>query len=162
MIFDPRVAYFSDRGANVLQVDYRGSTGWGRGYAQALRGEWGRLDVADVAAGIRAAGERGWGDPKRMVPIGGSAGGMTVLLLMAMHPDLCAAGVDRFGVTDLFDLDETTHRFEAHYLRSVVGELPDCRLPVPGALPDQPGGPTHGTPVGPPGNRGQCRSPEPI
>jgi dipeptidyl aminopeptidase/acylaminoacyl peptidase len=49
---------------------------------------------------------------------------LTVLLLLARYPELCAAGVDLYGVTDLFDLDETTHRFEAHYLRSIVGELP--------------------------------------
>lgn len=124
--FDARVAFYCDRGASVLQVDHRGSTGWGRAYAQAMQREWGRLDVADAAAGMRAAGERGWGDPSRMVPIGSSAGGMTVLLLLATHPELCAAGVDRYGVTDLFDLDETTHRFEGHYLRSLVGELPDA------------------------------------
>ncbi|MDP9075760.1 MAG: prolyl oligopeptidase family serine peptidase, partial [Actinomycetota bacterium] len=90
----------------------------------ALRGEWGRLDVADTAAGMAAAAERGWGDPARMVPIGSSAGGLTVLLVMAQHPELCAAGVDLYGVADLFDLEETTHRFEAHYLRSIVGQLP--------------------------------------
>jgi dipeptidyl aminopeptidase/acylaminoacyl peptidase len=124
VVFNARVAYFLDRGCNVLQVDHRGSTGWGRAYAQALRGEWGRLDVADTAAGMRVAGANGWGDPRRMVPIGGSAGGFTVLLLAALHPDLCAAAVDLYGVTDLFDLDETTHRFEAHYLQSIVGPLP--------------------------------------
>jgi dipeptidyl aminopeptidase/acylaminoacyl peptidase len=108
----------------VLQVDHRGSTGWGRAYAQALRGEWGRLDVEDAAAGMRAAAANGWGSENRMAPIGGSAGGFTVLSLLAVYPELCGAGVDLYGVTDLFDLDETTHRFEAHYLRSVVGPLP--------------------------------------
>ena len=75
---------------------------------------------------MRAAAERGWCDPKRMVPMGGSAGGFTVLNLLAHHPELCAAGVDLYGVTDLFDLAETTHRFEAHYLDTVVGPLPDA------------------------------------
>ncbi|HEX3426021.1 MAG TPA: prolyl oligopeptidase family serine peptidase [Acidimicrobiales bacterium] len=124
--FDARLAYFCDRGFNVLHVDYRGSSGWGRAYAQALRGEWGRLDVADSAAGMRAATLNGWGHPDRMVPIGASSGGLTVLSLLARHPELCAAGVDLYGVTDLFDLDETTHRFEAHYLSSIVGPLPDA------------------------------------
>ena len=124
VVFNPRISYFCHRGFNVLQVDYRGSTGWGRCYTQALRGEWGRLDVADTAAGMAAASDRGWGDAKRMVPIGGSAGGLTVLLLLALHPQLCAAGVDLYGVGDLFELEETTHRFEAHYPRSLVGELP--------------------------------------
>jgi len=122
--FSARIAYFASRGVNVLQVDHRGSTGWGRPYAQALRGEWGRLDVADTAAGMRAAAAQGWGDPGRMVPIGGSAGGLTALLLLATHPELCAAAVDLYGVTDLFDLDEKTHRFEAHYCASLVGDLP--------------------------------------
>ena len=62
-----------------------------------------------------------------MVVMGGSAGGFTVLNLLAQHPDLCAAGIDLFGVADLFDLDETTHRFEAHYLHSIVGPLPEPR-----------------------------------
>ncbi|HEY1634624.1 MAG TPA: LpqB family beta-propeller domain-containing protein [Acidimicrobiales bacterium] len=122
--FNARVAFFVDRGWAVLAPDYRGSTGWGRSYAQALQGRWGELDVADTAAGMRAAADRGWGDPRRMVPIGGSAGGFTVLLLLALHPDLSAAGVDLYGVADLLELDETTHRFEAHYLHGVVGPLP--------------------------------------
>jgi dipeptidyl aminopeptidase/acylaminoacyl peptidase len=123
--FNARVAFFLDRGWAVLAPDYRGSTGWGRSYAQALQGRWGELDVADTAAAMRAAADQGWADPRRMVPIGGSAGGFTVLLLLALHPDLCAAGVDLYGVADLLELDETTHRFEAHYLHGVVGPLPD-------------------------------------
>jgi dipeptidyl aminopeptidase/acylaminoacyl peptidase len=124
VVFNTRVAYFCDRGFNVLTVDYRGSTGWGRAYTQALRGEWGRLDVADVAAAMRAAADQGWGHARRMVPMGSSAGGLTVLLLLALHPELCAAGVDLYGVTDLLNLDGATNRFEAHYLRTLVGELP--------------------------------------
>jgi dipeptidyl aminopeptidase/acylaminoacyl peptidase len=122
--FIPRVTYFVERGWAVLLPDHRGSTGHGRAYAQAMRGLWGELDVADVAAGMRAAADRGWVDARRMVPMGGSAGGFTVLNLLAHHPELCAAGIDLFGVADLLDLDETTHRFEAHYLDSVVGSLP--------------------------------------
>lgn len=120
----PRIAFFVDRGWAVLVVDHRGSTGYGRAFTQALRGQWGVLDVADTAAGMRAAGAQGWADPRRMVPIGGSAGGFTVLLLLAHHPSLCAAGVDLFGVTDLIALDDATHRFEAHYSTSMVGERP--------------------------------------
>jgi dipeptidyl aminopeptidase/acylaminoacyl peptidase len=123
--FNARLAFFLDRGWGVLAPDHRGSTGWGRSYAQALQGRWGELDVADTAAGMRAAADRGWADPRRMVPIGGSAGGFTVLLLLALHPELCAAGVDLYGVADLLELDETTHRFEAHYLHGVVGALPE-------------------------------------
>jgi dipeptidyl aminopeptidase/acylaminoacyl peptidase len=124
--FNARVAFFLDRGWAVLAPDHRGSTGWGRSYAQALRGRWGELDVADTAAGMQAAADRGWADPRRMVPIGGSAGGFTVLLLLALYPELCAAGVDLYGVADLLELNETTHRFEAHYLHGVVGPLPEA------------------------------------
>jgi dipeptidyl aminopeptidase/acylaminoacyl peptidase len=110
----------------VLVPDHRGSSGHGRSFRQALHGRWGELDVEDTAAGLRAAADRGWGDPDRFVAMGGSAGGFTVLNLLAAHPDLCAAGVDLFGVADLFDLDETTHRYEAHYLHSIVGPLPEA------------------------------------
>lgn len=123
--YDPRVAYFVGRGWSVLVPDHRGSTGWGRSFVQAMAGRWGELDVDDTAAGMRAAAERGWADPRRIVPIGSSAGGFTVLGLLARHPELCAAGVDLYGVADLFDLDESTHRFEGHYLHSLVGPLPD-------------------------------------
>ncbi|MEY2404273.1 MAG: hypothetical protein QOD38_1824 [Acidimicrobiaceae bacterium] len=124
--WNSRLPFFLERGWAVLFPDHRGSTGHGREYAQAMAGRWGELDVSDCAAGMRAAGERGWGDPRRMVPMGGSAGGFTVLNLMAHHPDLCAAGIDLFGVADLFDLDETTHRFEKHYLHAIVGPLPEA------------------------------------
>lgn len=122
--FDPTVAFLVDRGHAVLVADQRGSTGWGRDHAQALRGEWGRLDVADLAAGLRAAAQRGWCDPGRMVPMGGSSGGMAVLLLLARHPELCAGGIASFPVCDLAALAATTHRFEAHYATSLVGRWP--------------------------------------
>lgn len=126
VVWNNRLPFFLERGWAVLFPDHRGSTGHGRAYAQAMAGRWGELDVSDCAAGMRAAAEKGWGDPRRMVPMGGSAGGFTVLNLMAHHPALCAAGIDLFGVTDLFDLDETTHRFEKHYLQSIVGPLPEA------------------------------------
>jgi dipeptidyl aminopeptidase/acylaminoacyl peptidase len=122
--WNPRIAYWVDAGWAVLLPDHRGSTGHGRAYTQAMAGRWGELDVADVVAGLRAAADRGWGDGRRLVVMGGSAGGFTVLNVLATAPDLCAAGVDLYGVTDLFDLDETTHRFEAHYLHTLVGPLP--------------------------------------
>jgi dipeptidyl aminopeptidase/acylaminoacyl peptidase len=125
VVWNTRLPFFLERGWAVLFPDHRGSTGHGRAYAQAMAGGWGELDVSDCAAGMRTAAERAWGDPRRMVPMGGSAGGFTVLNLMAHHPDLCAAGIDLFGVADLLDLDETTHRFEKHYLHSIVGALPE-------------------------------------
>ncbi len=122
--FNARAAYFLDRGWNLLQVDHRGSTGWGRAYAQALRGEWGRLDVDDVVTGITAAVAARWGDPRRIVVMGGSSAGLTVLSILSRYPGMCAAGIDLYGVTDLFGLEEATHRFEAHYNSIMVGALP--------------------------------------
>lgn len=122
--WNPRVAYWVSRGWAVLQVNYRGSTGYGRAYRSALEGEWGIADVDDVASGIRHAGASGWCDPDRVVVTGGSAGGFTALLVCALHSNLVCAGVSLFGVGDLADLAATTHRFESKYLDGLVGELP--------------------------------------
>jgi dipeptidyl aminopeptidase/acylaminoacyl peptidase len=122
--WSPRHHYFLDRGWAVLAPNYRGSTGYGRAYAQALAGRWGHADVTDTAAGIRHARRVRWCDPNQVAVIGGSAGGLTVLLLAARHPDLVRAAVTLYGVTDLFDLADTTHRFESRYLDRIVGTLP--------------------------------------
>jgi dipeptidyl aminopeptidase/acylaminoacyl peptidase len=121
-----RVSYFRDQGWAVLAVNHRGSTGFGRAYTQAMRERWGELDVADAAAGMRAAADNGWGDPRAMVPMGGSAGGFTVLHLLGRYGELCAAGVALSAVADLFDLDERGHRFERHYNHSLIGPLPEA------------------------------------
>jgi dipeptidyl aminopeptidase/acylaminoacyl peptidase len=120
------VQAFVQRGWNVLQPDYRGSTGHGRAYAQALAGHWGDRDVADVAAGIRHADKEGWADGSRVAIMGGSAGGMTALLVAAQHPDLVQAVIARYPVCDLLDLNERTHRFESGYTLRMVGPLPDA------------------------------------
>jgi len=120
----PLVQFFVSRGWAVLAPDFRGSTGHGRAYARALAGEWGVLDVSDCATGIRAAAERGWADPARVAVCGGSAGGLTALLLAARHPTLLRAAVSMYGVTDLLELAATTHRLEARYLDDLVGPLP--------------------------------------
>jgi dipeptidyl aminopeptidase/acylaminoacyl peptidase len=122
--WDGVLAAFVARGWAVLRPNYRGSTGYGRAYRAALDGRWGERDVADVAAGIRAAARNGWCDPHRVAVAGGSAGGLTALLVCAHHGPLVKAGVSSYGVTDLFDLAETTHRFESRYLDGLVGVLP--------------------------------------
>jgi dipeptidyl aminopeptidase/acylaminoacyl peptidase len=123
--WNARVHFFVTRGWAVLAPNHRGSTGYGRDYTQALAREWGALDVADTAAGIREAGARGWCDPARVAIMGGSAGGLTTLLLCAHHPELVRAAVSLYGVTDLRALAATTHRFESRYLDRIVGVLPD-------------------------------------
>ena len=122
--FMPRVAYWRSRGWNVLLADHRGSTGHGRAYQQSMNHRWGILDVSDTASILTAAHERGWGSPQRTVLMGGSAGGFTVLGVLAEAPQLAAAAVVSYPVTDLFDLAERSHRFERHYTHSLVGPLP--------------------------------------
>lgn len=124
--FNPRLAFFVSRGYAVLQVNHRGSTGYGRRYMRALDGRWGELDVLDVLSGVEALTGRGIADPSRLAIMGGSAGGYTVLQTLIAAPDVFAAGIDLFGVSDLFRLAETTHRFEAAYNDRLVGPLPEA------------------------------------
>ena len=119
--FLPRVQYWLQRGWSVLAPDHRGSSGHGRAYQQAMREQWGVIDVADTAAAIRHAHAAGWATPATTVVVGGSAGGFTALNLLAAHPDLVAGGFVLYPVTDLADLDATTHRFEAHYNHTLIG-----------------------------------------
>jgi dipeptidyl aminopeptidase/acylaminoacyl peptidase len=122
--FDPEVQYFTSRGVGVVDVNYRGSTGYGRAYREQLRGAWGVVDTADcVAAATRLAGDRV--DPERLAIRGGSAGGYAALCALAFH-DTFDAGVSYYGVADLRALAEHTHKFESRYLDSLVGPLPDA------------------------------------
>jgi dipeptidyl aminopeptidase/acylaminoacyl peptidase len=124
--WNARVQWLVARGCAVLQPNYRGSSGYGRAYTQALAGRWGDRDVADTAAGIRHAVKEGWCDPNRIVLMGGSAGGFTALLVAAKYPDLVHGVIALYPVTDLLDLAATTHRFESGYHLRLVGPLPDA------------------------------------
>ncbi len=121
--FNPRFSYWLARGWSVFVPDHRGSTGWGHGYQQAMNERWGELDVSDCADGIRAVANAGRIIPERTVVIGGSAGGFCALHLLLRHPELFACGVALYPVTDLAELDATTHRFERYYNRSLVGPV---------------------------------------
>jgi len=122
--WQPWPQFLVSRGWAVLAPNGRGSTGYGREYAQALAGGWGCVDVSDAAAGIRHAAAAGWCDPRRVVASGRSAGAFTALLLAVHHPELLRAVISQYGVTDLLGLAETTHRFESRYLDRLVGVLP--------------------------------------
>ncbi len=117
------VQFWTSRGFAVLDVNYRGSTGYGRAYRKALDGQWGVVDVEDCVAGARVLAERGLVDGKRMAIRGSSAGGLTVLCALAFH-DVFAAGASYYGVSDLEALAQDTHKFESHYLESLVGPYP--------------------------------------
>jgi dipeptidyl aminopeptidase/acylaminoacyl peptidase len=124
--FSPTVQFFTTRGFAVLDVNYRGSSGYGRAYRDRLRGEWGVLDVDDCLAGARYLAERGRVDGKRLLIRGGSAGGYTVL--RALEGDsVFAAGACHYGISDLEALTRDTHKFESRYDRFLVGSYPEQR-----------------------------------
>jgi dipeptidyl aminopeptidase/acylaminoacyl peptidase len=124
--YDLEAAFFTSRGYGYLQVNYRGSTGYGRNYREVLRGNWGYLDVIDAAGGAQALIDQELADPNRLVIKGGSAGGYTVLNTLIHHPGLYKAGICSYGVTNLFTLAMDTHKFEERYTDSLVGPLPEA------------------------------------
>ena len=124
--FHPATQFFTTRGYAVLQVNYRGSTGYGRDYADALRGTWGVYDVEDAVSGAGYLVEQGWVDGGKLVVMGGSAGGYTVLQALVSRAGFFKAGISMYGISDLFALAATTHKFEAHYLDQLIGPLPQA------------------------------------
>jgi dipeptidyl aminopeptidase/acylaminoacyl peptidase len=119
------IAYFTSRGIGVLDVDYGGSTGYGRAYRERLAGQWGIVDRDDVIAAASGLADQGIADGSRLAVKGGSAGGWTVLCALTAS-DRFAAGISRYGVADLRALAADTHDFEARYLDGLVGPLPEA------------------------------------
>ena len=119
--------YWTSRGFGVVDVDYGGSTGYGRAYREQLQGAWGVVDVADCLAAARALADAGRVDPDRMAIRGGSAGGFTTLAALARPDTPFSAGADHFGVADLEALARDTHKFESRYLDGLVGPYPADR-----------------------------------
>lgn len=120
-----RIAYFTSRGIGVLDVNYGGSSGYGRAYRERLLGLWGVADVDDVVAAARGLADEGTADPDRLAIAGGSAGGWTVLCALT-NSDAFGAGISRYGIADLRRLAEDTHDFEASYIDGMVGPLPEA------------------------------------
>lgn len=119
-VLDLSKAYFTSRGMGVVDVNYAGSTGYGRAHRQRLYGAWGVADVEDCVAAARALVAQGEADPERLAIRGGSAGGWTTLCAVT-GTDVFAAGTSYFGVADVRRLAETTHDFESRYVESLVG-----------------------------------------
>jgi dipeptidyl aminopeptidase/acylaminoacyl peptidase len=124
--YEPTAQFLATRGYAVLEVNHRGSTGYGRDYLRKLRGQWGVVDVEDSVGGARFLADAGRADSGRLAIMGGSAGGYTVLLALIAHPGFFRAGVNLFGVSDLFGLAAETHKFEERYTDSMVGPLPEA------------------------------------
>ncbi len=132
--------FMTSRGIAIVDVDYGGSTGYGREYRQRLDGQWGVVDVDDCVAASRYLVERGDVDPDRLAIEGGSAGGYTTLAALAFR-DVFAAGISHFGIGDLELLDTDSHKFESHYNRRLVGPYPEAadvyRERSPNHFPDR-------------------------
>ena len=116
--------FWTSRGFAVLDVNYGGSTGFGRAYRQLLSGQWGIVDVEDCIAGARHLVDEGLVDGERLAIRGGSAGGYTTLAALAFH-DVFKAGASHYGVGDLRALDADTHKFESRYTNDLLAPLPE-------------------------------------
>jgi dipeptidyl aminopeptidase/acylaminoacyl peptidase len=121
-----RIQYWTSRGIAVLDVNYGGSTGYGRAYRERLSGQWGVVDVDDCVNGARALVERGRADGKRLAITGGSAGGYTTLCALTFR-DVFQAGASHYGISDLEALARDTHKFESRYTDRLVAPYPEGR-----------------------------------
>ena len=118
--------YWTSRGFALLDVNYGGSTGYGRAYRMRLNGQWGIVDVEDCTNGALYLVEQGLADGDRLAIRGGSAGGYTTLCALTFHDDF-SAGASHFGVSDIEALAKETHKFESRYLDNMVGPYPERR-----------------------------------
>lgn len=124
--YDVEAQFFATRGWAVLQVNHRGSTGYGRAYMDKHRGQWGVYDVEDSASGARHLAEQGLANPRQFVIMGGSAGGFTVLQSLVEKVGFYRAGVCAYGVANQFLLAMDTHKFEERYSDWLLGPLPEA------------------------------------
>ncbi len=118
--------YWTSRGFAVVDVNYGGSTGYGRAYRERLNGGWGVVDVDDCVNAARYLAARGLADPQRLAIRGGSAGGYTTLAALTFR-DIFKAGASHYGISDLETLDTDTHKFESRYLDRLIGPYPERR-----------------------------------
>lgn len=125
-VLDPKVQFWTSRGFAVLDVNYSGSTGYGRPYRDRLKGQWGIVDVEDAVGGAQAMVAIGKADPDRLIIRGGSAGGYTTLAALTFH-NTFKAGASYYGISDLEVLAHDTHKFESRYNESLIGPYPEAR-----------------------------------
>jgi dipeptidyl aminopeptidase/acylaminoacyl peptidase len=124
--YNAQAQFFATRGYAYLAVNYRGSTGYGKAYMALLREKWGVLDVEDAIGGAEYLVDAGLAGRDRLVIMGGSAGGYTVLRALVDHPGFFKAALCLYGVSNLFTLAADTHKLEERYLDSLVGPLPEA------------------------------------
>ncbi|HRL92438.1 MAG TPA: prolyl oligopeptidase family serine peptidase [Pseudomonas sp.] len=119
--FDPRIQFWTQRGFAVADLNYRGSSNFGRAYRLRLQGAWGEVEVADAEALVGHLSEQGWIDPARAFIRGASAGGFTTLCALAFGR-MFAGGASLYGVSDPLSLRRSTHKFEGDYLDWLLGD----------------------------------------
>ena len=125
-VLDPKVQFWTSRGFAVLDVNYSGSTGYGRPYRDRLIGQWGIVDVEDAVAGAQAMVAAKKADPDRLIIRGGSAGGYTTLAALTFH-NTFKSGASYYGISDLEVLQHDTHKFESRYNDSLLGPYPAAK-----------------------------------
>ena len=125
-VLDAKIQFWTSRGFAVLDINYSGSTGYGRAYRERLNGQWGIADVADAVGGAEALVAAGTVDPARLAIRGGSAGGYTTLAALTFHHTF-KAGASYYGISDLEVLQQDTHKFESRYNESLIGPYPAAR-----------------------------------
>jgi len=123
-VLDEQIQYWTSRGIAVVDVNYGGSTGYGRAYRERLNGQWGVVDVDDCTNGALFLARRGDVDPQRLMITGGSAGGFTTLCALTFR-DAFRAGASHYGIGDLETFAGDTHKFESRYLDRLVGPFPE-------------------------------------
>ncbi|KAI8868623.1 alpha/beta-hydrolase, partial [Ramicandelaber brevisporus] len=125
--FTQHLLFFTSRGFGVVDVNYGGSSGYGREYRQRLNGNWGLVDMEDCAAAALHLANSGIVDRNHMAIMGGSSGGFATLATLAFRPGVFGAGLCLFGISDLRTFAAETHKFESHYTESLVGPYPAAR-----------------------------------
>jgi dipeptidyl aminopeptidase/acylaminoacyl peptidase len=124
---DLRIQFWTTRGFAVVDVNYGGSTGYGRAYRERLRERWGVVDVLDIVSAVRYLVSQGKADRERLIIRGGSAGGYTTLAALTFQRGVFKAGASHYGISDLEVLARDTHKFESRYMDSLVGPYPEKR-----------------------------------
>jgi dipeptidyl aminopeptidase/acylaminoacyl peptidase len=119
------IQFWTTRGFAVVDVNYGGSSGYGREYRERLNGRWGIVDVEDVVHAAQFLASTGRADPQRFIIRGGSAGGYTTLAALTFRPEVFKAGASYYGISDLEVLELDTHKFEARYSHSLIGPYPE-------------------------------------
>ncbi|WP_339866365.1 S9 family peptidase [Pseudohongiella nitratireducens] len=121
---NPMTQYWLQQGFAILDVDHRGSTGYGRRFRKRLYGDWGKIDLEDIIAAVQYVADKQLINPDAIFIRGGSAGGYAVLAALC-HSDLFKGGACYYGISDMITLAAETHKFESHYIEQLIGALPE-------------------------------------